>query len=159
AELLQTLGSPYGPNDTVGRAGLEAQDETQLAGSPAATVAVVDANGKTIATLAQFPAKPGAAVATTIDPTVQRAAEAALGGVNGDAAIVAIRASTGEVLATASVPSTNAFNIALAGRYPPGSTFKIVTTADLLEHGATPSTTVSCPATLTLNGQTFRNFE
>ena len=159
AEQLSKLGPPYRPTDVVGRSGLEAQAERQLAGTPGATVRVLDTNNKTLATLATFPAKMGSAVQTTLDPVVQRAAEGALTGVNGEAAIVAIRPSTGEVLASASVPTTNQYDIALRGRYPPGSAFKIVTTTDLLEHGLSPSSTVSCPPSLTVGGQTFHNFE
>jgi cell division protein FtsI/penicillin-binding protein 2 len=122
-------------------------------------VQVLDADNNVVATLAEFPAMPGKPVQTTIDPGVQNAAEAALAGAKGEAAIVAIRASTGEVLASASVPTSNAYDIALRGSYPPGSTFKVITTADLLQHGFTPSSTLSCPATVTVNGQTFRNFE
>src|SRR4029079_18613951 len=42
---------------------------------------------------------------------------------------------------------------------PPGSTFKIVTAANLLEHGLTPASVVSCPATITVDGRVFHNFE
>jgi cell division protein FtsI/penicillin-binding protein 2 len=109
--------------------------------------------------LASFAQKPGTAVQLTLDPAVQRAAEQALAGVPGEAAIVAVRASTGEILASVSMPVDRPFDLALRGRLPPGSTFKIVTTADLLQHGLTPTTALSCPATITVDGQQFRNFE
>lgn len=159
AEQLGHLGSPYGPDDRVGRNGIEAAYERQLAGTPGATVHIVDETGTEIAKLAEWPATPGSAVQLTIDPAVQRAAEAALAGFEGEAALVALRASTGEVLASVSLPASREFDIALRGQYPPGSTFKIVTTADLLEHGLTPSSVLSCPATVTVAGQVFRNFE
>ena len=159
AELLTELGSPYGPNDTVGRRGIESQYERQLAGTPGATIRVVGADGATVGTLATFPPTAGTAVQTTIDPAVQRAAESALDSLPGEGAIVAMRASTGEVLAVASVPRSNAYDIALRGKYPPGSTFKIITTAALLANGMSPDTVLACPATVTINGRTFRNFE
>jgi cell division protein FtsI/penicillin-binding protein 2 len=159
AELLDQLGAPYGPNDSVGRSGVEAEYERTLAGSPGATIGIVDEAGATVATLATFAAQPGAPVQLTLDPTVQRAAEQALAGVPGEAAIVAVRASTGEVLGSASMPVDRPFDLALRGRLPPGSTFKIVTTADLLQHGLTPGSGLSCPATITVDGQQFRNFE
>jgi len=159
AELLTELGSPYGPNDTVGRRGIEAQYEEQLAGTPGATIRVVGADGTTVGTLATFPSAPGTAVQTSIDPRVQQAAETALDSLPGEGAIVAMRASTGEVLAVASVPRSNSYDIALRGQYPPGSTFKIITTAALLANGMAPSTVLACPATVTVNGRTFRNFE
>src|SRR5262249_61892011 len=74
------------------------------------------------------------------------------------AALVAVRASTGEVVASVSRP-TQSPDIALTGHSPPGSTFKVITTADLLEHGLTPSSQASCPQTITIGGQTFHNFE
>jgi len=159
AEQLTALGAPYGANDTVGRSGIEAQYQKQLAGSPGATIRIVSDQGSEVAKRAEWPQTPGTAVQTTIDPTVQRAAEAALASLPGEGAIVAVRASTGEILGSASVPTSNAFDIALRGQYPPGSTFKIVTTADLLEHGFTPSSPVTCPASVNVGGQVFRNFE
>src|SRR6185436_12036516 len=68
AELLDQLGAPYGQNDVVGRSGVEAAYERTLAGSPGATVGIVDETGGTIATLASFPQKPGTPVQLTIDP-------------------------------------------------------------------------------------------
>jgi hypothetical protein len=159
AELLDQLGAPYGQNDVVGRSGVEAAYERTLAGSPGATVGIVDETGGTVATLASFPQKPGTPVQLTLDPTVQRAAEQALAGIAGEAAIVVVRASTGEILGSASLPVDRPFDLALRGRLPPGSTFKIVTTADLLQHGLTPTSGLSCPATITVDGQQFRNFE
>lgn len=159
AELLTKLGKPYGQNDKVGRAGIESSYERQLAGSPGATITIENDAGSEVATLADFAPTAGTAVQLSIDPTVQRAAEQALDGLPGEGAIVAIRASTGEILASASVPTSNAYDIALRGQYPPGSTFKIITTADMLEHGFAPSSPLTCPATVNVGGQVFRNFE
>jgi cell division protein FtsI/penicillin-binding protein 2 len=159
AEQLTQLGKPYGASDTVGRSGLEAAYERRLAGTPGATIDIVNAQGSRVATLAKFTAKPGAALRTTIAPAVQRAAEAAVAAVPGAAAIVAIRASTGAVIASVSHPTAAEFNIAFNGQYPPGSTFKIVTTADLLEHGLTPASVTTCPPTITIDGRVFHNFE
>jgi cell division protein FtsI/penicillin-binding protein 2 len=159
AEQLQKLGKPYVSTDTVGRSGLESVYEHQLAGSPGATIEVVSATGAHVATIAKITAKPGTPVRTTIEPAVQRAAEAAVAAVPGAAAIVAIRPSTGAVIATVSHPTSGDFNIAFNGQYPPGSTFKIVTSADLLQNGLTPSSPASCPATITIDGRVFHNFE
>jgi hypothetical protein len=159
AELLQQLGPPYGPNDIVGRSGVEAEYERTLAGKPGATIAIVDEAGNRIATLVSFPQEAGTPVQLSLDPAVQRAAEQALQSVGGEAAIVAVRASTGEILGSASTPADRPFDLALRGQLPPGSTFKIVTTADLLQHGLTPASGLSCPQTITVDGQRFRNFE
>ena len=159
AEQLAHLGAPYRSTDVVGQTGIEAVYQSQLAGKPGGSINVVDHAGKTVKTLARFAPKPGQSVRTTIEPTAQRAAEHALDGVPGAAAFVAIRASTGAVVASVSRPTTTGFDIALDGQYPPGSTFKVVTAADLLEHGLTPSSTVTCPAKLVVDGREFHNFE
>ncbi|MEX0868396.1 MAG: penicillin-binding protein 2 [Nitriliruptoraceae bacterium] len=50
-------------------------------------------------------------------------------------------------------------NRAIQGRYPPGSVFKIVSGAAAIEAGvATPTTSVPCPASFTIGGNTFRNW-
>src|ERR1035437_9519833 len=159
AQELQGLGAPYQVGDSVGQTGIEQADERQLAGMPGGSIAVVNASGAMVATVARFSAQPGSPVQTTIDPTVQQAAEAALNGVTDPAALVAVQASTGAVEASVSLPGTQAFDNALSGEYPPGSTFKVVTSADLVEHGLTPSSPATCPPTITVDGETFHNFE
>jgi cell division protein FtsI/penicillin-binding protein 2 len=47
----------------------------------------------------------------------------------------------------------------LAGEFPPGSTFKVITSAALLEKGLTPSSPASCPPSLTVDGESFHNAE
>ena len=145
AEELPHLGPAYAPTSTVGQTGLEAAYQTQLAGQPGGTITVVDADGQTGATVAVFPPKPGTAVQTSIDPAVQQAAEAALAPVSQYAALVAVRASTGQVLAAVSVPEADPFDQALAGEFPPGSTFKIITATALIEKGLAPSSPATCP--------------
>jgi cell division protein FtsI/penicillin-binding protein 2 len=98
-------------------------------------------------------------VHTSIDPTVQRAAEAALTGVSSYGALVAVRASTGQVLASVSVPAAYQFDQALAGAFPPGSTFKVITASALIEQGLSPASPVSCPPSLVVDGETFHNAE
>ena len=63
------------------------------------------------------------------------------------------------MLAAASRPVDDSFNRAFEGQYPPGSTFKVITTAALLEAGLDPDETVECPATIVVGGRSFRNFE
>jgi cell division protein FtsI/penicillin-binding protein 2 len=159
AQELQSLGPPYQDGDTVGQTGIEEAYERQLAGRPGGRVQIVNASGAAVATVASFTAHPGSPVRTTIDPTVQVAAEAALAAVTKPAALVAIQPSTGAVLASVSVPDSDGFDNALAGSFPPGSTFKVVTSADLIEHGASPSSPATCPPTITVDGEVFHNFE
>ena len=82
---------------------------------------------------------------TSLDPAVQQAAEAALAtSKRPNVAMVAIRASTGQVLAIVSDPDTS-YDTALQGAYPPGSTFKVLTSTALFEKGLTPQSPASCP--------------
>jgi hypothetical protein len=158
AEELSQLGAPHTVRDTVGQTGLEQADERQLAGAPGATVAVVSARGAQVATLATLAPQPGSPVTTTIDPSVQRAAEAALAGERKSAALVAVSASTGAVLAAVSVNS-GGFDQAIDGGFPPGSTFKVVTSTALIGHGLTPQSAASCPGTIAVDGEVFHNAE
>ena len=65
---------------------------------------------------------------------------------------------TGQIRAVVSKPD-NGFERALDGAYPPGSTFKVITSTALLAAGRTGSTPAPCPATLTVDGRQFTNFE
>jgi len=159
AQELRMLGPAYSAGEMVGQTGIEEAYEHELAGSPGATVAVTDHAGDPVATLKLVSDRPGTAVHTTIDPPIQQAAESALSGETLPADLVAIQASTGDVLASVSLPDTQQVNEAFTGAYPPGSTFKVVTSADLLEHGSTTSSPASCPPTVTVNGEVFHNFE
>jgi cell division protein FtsI/penicillin-binding protein 2 len=158
ADQLKTSGGVYTPTSVVGHNGIEAAYEHQLAGTPALTIRVVDAAGSAVSTVASLPPTPGRAVQTSIDPTVERAAENALGG-SAQAALVAIRPSTGEVLAAVSRPTNSGYNLAFEGAVPPGSTFKVMTTAALLASGLQPSATLTCPPTISVGGRTFHNSE
>jgi cell division protein FtsI/penicillin-binding protein 2 len=158
AQELGELGAPYDAQSVVGQTGLEQADEKQLAGQPGATVTVVGKTGAIVATLATLPPRPGTPVRTTIDPSVQMAAEAALAGEDRSAALVAVNASTGGVLAAVSVNS-GGFDQALDGGFPPGSTFKVITSGALIAHGLTPRSAASCPGTTTVDGEVFHNAE
>ena len=157
AQELSQLGAPYTAQDDVGQTGLEQADERQLAGTPAATVSVVSASGAHIATLATLPSHPGTPVITTIRPSAQRAAEAALAGEKKSAALVAVNASTGAVLAA--VSANSGFDQAIDGGFPPGSTFKVITSTALISRGLSPRSAASCPGTATVDGEVFHNAE
>ena len=158
AERLGQLGPPYAEGDQVGLSGLEFAHERQLAGVPAGEVRIVDATGAAVAVPAQFPGTPPQPLVLTLDQRVQDAADQALAGVTEPAAIVAIDAPTGEVRAVAARP-LNGFNRALDGRYPPGSSFKVVTAEALVGSGVRPDTTVQCAPSATIGGKPFKNFE
>ena len=158
AQELSQLGAPYTAQDDVGQTGLEQADERQLAGTPGATVSVVSSSGAHVATVVTLPSRPGTPVSTTIEPSVQRAAEAALAGETKSAALVAVNASTGAVLAAVSANS-GGFDQAIDGGFPPGSTFKVITSTALISRGLSPQSAASCPGTATVDGEVFHNAE
>ena len=106
---------------------------------------VIRAGAVPIKTLATRAGRAGRALATTIDRPVQSAAEEALAGESDEAALVAVQASTGDMLAVANRPVGSSLNRALEGTYAPGSTFKVVSTAALLRDGLSVGETVDCP--------------
>ncbi|MCP9207938.1 penicillin-binding transpeptidase domain-containing protein [Streptomyces sp. NEAU-Y11] len=96
---------------------------------------------------------------TTLDAAVQKSAEKAVAKRSG-ASVVALKPSTGEILAVAN-SDRGEFNAALQGQTAPGSTFKIISAATLLETGTvTPGKKVPCPKTAAYQqGMTFHNVE
>lgn len=157
AQQLKDLGPPYDASSIVGQSGLEASQERTLAGLPSTHIDVEDATGRPVRRLASFGGRPAVALHTSIDPRVQRAAEAALAAsTRPNVAMVAIRASTGQVVAIVSDPLST-YDTALQGAYPPGSTFKVLTFTALYPHGLTPASPTSCPATVTVDGEPFHN--
>ncbi|MDQ1036789.1 hypothetical protein QFZ75_003205 [Streptomyces sp. V3I8] len=93
---------------------------------------------------------------TTIGAGVQAAAEKAVKQY-AQSSVVAVRPSTGEVLAVAN-HREDAFNAAFQGKAAPGSTMKIVTAAMLIDNGVTAMNgPAPCPATATWQSQTFKN--
>ncbi|WP_237078988.1 penicillin-binding transpeptidase domain-containing protein [Myxococcus xanthus] len=158
AELLPQMGPTYLPGDLVGLSGLERAYEVQLAGSPSGDILLMRPSGKT-QVLFHFEGEPGAPLATTLRREVQAAAEAALDGVAHPAALVAVDSATGAILAVASRPLAQPLHRALTGRYPPGSTFKVVTTEALLARGMRVDSPVACPPMTMVRTKPFRNFE
>jgi cell division protein FtsI/penicillin-binding protein 2 len=157
ATELRRLGPPYDGQSVVGQSGLEQSQERTLAGTPTIEINVDDSGGNPIVRLATYPGRPGHAVRTSIDPRVQRAAEAALAtSTRPNVAMVAIQASTGRVLAIASDP-VSTYDTALEGAYPPGSTFKVIDSTALFRKGMSPGSPASCPATITVDGEPFHN--
>lgn len=144
------------PKTGKGISGLQARYDKQLRGGGAAkSVVVVDRqSGRAVKALTDA-GKGGEPVRTTIDPAVQEAAAEALEGLEKNAAIVAVDPTNGHILAAANRPA--GMNRALEGRYPPGSTFKVVTTAALLQQGLAPTDKADCPKFAYVDGQRFEN--
>ncbi|MBV8430332.1 MAG: hypothetical protein JO244_04170, partial [Solirubrobacterales bacterium] len=155
--VLRNQGAFYLPGTTVGLSGLESKYQRQLLGTPTTEVVAVTSAGAQIGVLARWPGVAGTPVRTTISSAVQGAALAALGGASSSAAIVAVRASTGEVLAIAQhhVPGSQVAADVLNGRLTPGTAFTIVSAAALLGTGLKTGSLLSCENSFTVGGQTF----
>ena len=125
----QQMQRGFPPGTPTGTSGLELAFNDRLAGQPGGQLVAAPAKPGSNAGQTQVIAtsKPvaGTAVHTTIDPGLQRAATAALGGQYGGVAV--LDAQNGSVLALA--------GIALSGPQPPGSTFKVITTTAALDAG------------------------
>ena len=156
AERLEELGEPYAVGDLVGLTGIEARFETQLAGTPSGDIMTVAA-AEQVEVIDRIEGRAPQPVRTTLDPAVQAAVEVALGDTTRPTAVVVVDADS-NVRAVASRP-LGEYNRALGGSYPPGSTFKVVTTAALLGRGVTADTSVECAPTANAGGRQFRNFE
>ncbi|MET7453873.1 penicillin-binding transpeptidase domain-containing protein [Streptomyces sp. NPDC005574] len=93
---------------------------------------------------------------TTIGASAQAAAEQAVKRY-AQSSVVAVKPSTGEVLAVAN-NRTDGFNAAFEGRVAPGSTMKIITAAMLIDNGVTSMNgPAPCTDTATWQSQTFKN--
>ena len=138
------LGRP--PREGVDPTGLERVLDDRLAGRAAGAVVLADAaSGQRVEVLQEYAGSTPTPVRTTLDLTVQAAAESALSGLTAPAGLVAIDSATGQVRAAASRPvvgQPRAFT-----SYAPGSVFKVVTAAALLEDGLRPTSEVDCPPT------------
>lgn len=167
ARVLDADGEPLQADSLVGAvdpatgkgaSGLEARYDKVLSGGGDAGKSLVAADresGRAVRNLGTDAKAAGRPVRTTIDPRVQRAAAEALADFDGNAAIVAVNPGNGHILAAANRPG--GLNRALEGRYPPGSTFKVVTAAALLKSGVRPGDPAACPKFAKVDGQRFEN--
>lgn len=131
----------------------------QVDGRPGWSVGTVDAGGQPVQTLTETAPVPGTTAAVSLDRAVQVAAEDAVERLPQQTALVAIQPSTGDLLAVAqNGPADTAGAIAFTGRYPPGSTFKIVTaTAGAERLGLTGASPRACPGSTVIDGRTVPN--
>jgi penicillin-binding protein 2 len=169
----------YRGTDYIGKSGVEATYERELHGTTGFEQVEIDAAGRGIRTLSRTDAVSGSNIVLTLDMRLQRVAENAFGERRG--ALVAIEPGTGAVLALASKPGfdLNLFvdgidpavwaelnsnpdrplnNRAIAGVYPPGSTFKPFMALAALEMGKrTPKSTINDPGYFFFGDRRFRD--
>lgn len=180
-ERLEGLGveANYRGTDFIGKSGIEASYEQELHGITGFEQVEIDAGGRGIRTLSRTTAQPGNNITLTIDIRLQDVAERAFGERRG--ALVAIEPLSGAVLAFVSRPGfdPNLFvdgidpqswselnnspdvplnNRAIAGVYPPGSTFKPFMALAALELGKrTPKSTIHDPGYFIFGERRFRD--
>lgn len=126
-------------------------------GTPGVETRIVDAKGNdtgmVLKTLSQ--GTPGT-LKTTLDSKIQAAAQKAVSGKK-NASAVAVKPSTGEILAVANSPAKG-YNSALMASLAPGSTMKIVTSEMLMDKGLTsPNKKDPCPKVVKVAGWKFHN--
>jgi len=174
------IDANYRGTDYIGKAGVEASYQHELHGTTGFERVEIDAAGRSkLPPLSRTPSQPGNNVALTLDMTLQQVAENAFGERRG--ALVAIEPESGGVLAFVSKPGfdPNLFvdgidpqswaelnnsidkplnNRAIAGMYPPGSTFKPFMALAALELGKrTPRSTIHDPGYFDFGGRRFRD--
>jgi penicillin-binding protein 2 len=181
-ELKEPRFSGVKMGDRVGKAGLEQEYDRFLRGRSGATRVQVDALGNLTRTLSTTEPQQGRQLRLSLDLDVEKAGQDALAGGTGKGAFAVMDVHTGEVLGLGSEPSydPNLFakvvresdykrlsadetgspltDRAVAGGYPTGSTFKLITATAALESGViTPDTPLNDPGSLQVGGVTFKN--
>ncbi len=185
AELKRDEFSNYRSGETVGKTGVEAAHERHLRGRAGGVNLIVDVAGREIDELDRRDPSPGGRLVLSLDLDLQRAAEDAFRSEDPElpdkmGALVALDPRNGDVLAMVSAPSydANVFaggidletwrafnqddwrplrNRAIAGVYPPGSTYKAFVAAAGLAEGVIDATTVVvCPGHFRLGRRVYR---
>jgi penicillin-binding protein 2 len=168
--------------DRVGTAGVELEYDQFLRGRSGATRVQVDSLGNFRRKLGEVRSRQGRQLRLSIDLDVQRAGQEALAGGTGKGAFAVMNIHNGEVLGLGSNPSydPNLFakvvsqrdykrlssdetgspltDRAVAGGYPTGSTFKLITaTAALESNTITPDTPLNDPGEIKIGDLIFKN--
>ena len=160
AELVKASDGRLEPGDDAGLSGLQLRYDEQLAGTPGAVIRATPAKGTSGESRVLFTAAPvaGEPLRLTLDLALQQTAQRLLTRYGPASALVAIKPSTGQVLAAASGPGSNGYNTATFAQYAPGSTFKVISSLALLRSGLRPTSTITCPATVSVTGKVFKNY-
>jgi cell division protein FtsI/penicillin-binding protein 2 len=158
AEMIEEDPDKYQAGDIAGTSGLQARYDDTLRGTPGLKVSAIDDQGAAYELFRREPV-PGQPLQLSLDLDLQVEAELLLAEVAPASALVALRPSTGEILAAANGPGTGGLNLATFGQFAPGSTFKSVSTLALLRAGLTPDSVVPCTARVVVDGKTFTNYD
>ncbi|MCS4489104.1 MULTISPECIES: penicillin-binding transpeptidase domain-containing protein [unclassified Corynebacterium] len=124
-------------------------------------IVVVTHDGAVIDTIEHHEPDTAPAIEISLDHLVQRAAEEAVAMRSEQQAIIlALRPTTGEILAVAQTKEADKQGaLGLTGLFPPGSTFKIITAAAGIEQGGLhPDTVVPCPGSMNIYGRIVNNY-
>lgn len=156
AEIVEESDGAVRAGDVVGLSGLQRTFDAQLRGIPGLVVTRSYA-GESEEVWRKEPVD-GTDLRLSLDVAVQTSAEEALADVEAPAGMVAVRPSTGEVLAVANGPGTGGQNIAALASLAPGSVFKVVTALALLRAGIGPDDVVSCSPDVTVEGYRIANY-
>jgi len=165
------------PGFRIGKNGIERAVEVEMRGTAGNRQVEVNAVGRVVRELSRTEGDAGKDVILTLDMELQSYAMRRMEGESGAAVVMDIH--NGDILALASVPGfdPNDFNLglsqakwdslrndeykpllnkAIAGQYPPGSTFKMLVALAALEAGVTvPQESVTCLGSTRLGNQTF----
>ena len=158
AEMIEESDGAYRVGDVAGIGGLQTRYDDRLRGVPGTVVEAVRTQDGATRELYRTDPQDGEPLRTTLDPRLQQQAERILSRVGPASALVALRPSTGELLAVASGPGSEGYSTATVGQYAPGSTFKVVSSLALLRTGMTPQDRVSCPPSAVVDGKEFTNY-
>jgi penicillin-binding protein 2 len=185
AELETEVFSNYRSGETIGKTGIEAANEIHLRGHAGGVNLIVDVAGREIDEIDRREPMPGGRLVLSLDLDLQRVAEESFRSDDPEqpdkmGALVALDPRNGDVLALVSAPSydANEFaggidretwralnldtwrplqNRAIAGVYPPGSTYKAIVAAAGLAEGIIDETTeVVCPGHFRLGRRVYR---
>jgi cell division protein FtsI (penicillin-binding protein 3)/stage V sporulation protein D (sporulation-specific penicillin-binding protein) len=175
-----TVAAPllgYAGIDNSGLAGLEAELNKELSGTPGSATVVRDALGQPVNTIQQHPAVDGRAVFLTLDSHIQANAEQVLAQTvrqwrAKDATAIVLDPHTGAVLAMAQEPGYDANDFPTAAQhgltvdhavndvFEPGSVFKVVTVGGALsEHKITPRTSFLLPPSIRVADRVIHDAE
>lgn len=178
AELDRSEDDRLSPGDIVGKYGIERMLDDDLRGTNGGRKVEVDAAGRDQRLVEEVPSQTGAAVYTTLDANLQKAAQEAMGSRAG--AVIALDPRNGDVLAFYSAPAfdPNAFargirradwqklnadprnpmqNKGLQGTYAPGSTVKpFLAMAALEANLQDKEAKVNCSGSYRLGNRVFR---